>query len=92
MRYEKDTHPFGEMHMVNGVGKRQALDGAAGGGWGPAARNNSQFAEALFFMIMASDMRERVKALGRRYELDEIQMLAEVTRYVDRLAAEQFKT
>lgn len=78
--------------MVNGAcGKRQTLDGV-GEGWPAPTRHNSQFAEALFFMIMASDMRERVKALGRRYGLDEIEMRAEVTRYVDRLAAEHFKS
>ena len=44
-----------------------------------------QFAEALYFMVMASDLRNRAKALGRRYGLESMEMRAETVRYLDRV-------
>ena len=52
------------------------------------ARLRRQFAEAFYLMVMASDLRERVRALGRRYGLNEMAVREEILRYIERLASE----
>jgi hypothetical protein len=47
--------------------------------------SGAQFAEAFYFMVMASEMRDRAKALGRRYGLDALEMRAEIVRYMERI-------
>jgi hypothetical protein len=47
-----------------------------------------QFAEAFYLMVMASDLRERARALGRRYGLNEMEVREEILRYIERLASE----
>jgi hypothetical protein len=44
-----------------------------------------KFAEAFYFMVMASDLRNRAKALGRRYGLESAEMRAETVRYLERV-------
>jgi hypothetical protein len=48
----------------------------------------TQFAEAFYLMVMASEMRDRAKALGRRYGLETLEMRAEIVRYLERFFGE----
>ena len=47
-----------------------------------------QFAEAFYLMVMASELRNRATALGRRYGVDSLEMRAEILRYLERFAAD----
>jgi hypothetical protein len=47
-----------------------------------------QFAEAFYLMVMASGMRDRARALGRRYGVAAVEMRAEILEYLDRLISE----
>lgn len=60
---------------------------APGGAAGQAMRIHlgQQFAEAFYFMVMASDLRNRAKALGCRYGLESVEMRAETMRYIERV-------
>jgi len=72
------------MQSPAGAGaKALAPEGAAG----QAMRIllGQQFAEAFFFMVMASDLRNRAKALGCRYGLESVEMRAETMRYIERV-------
>jgi len=51
------------------------------------ARSRRQFAEAFYLMVMASDLRERARALGRRYGMDAMEVRAEILRYIDDLSS-----
>jgi len=44
-----------------------------------------QFAEAFYLMVMASNLRNRARALGRRYGLESMAMRAETMRYLERV-------
>jgi hypothetical protein len=60
---------------------------APGGAAGQAMRIllGRQFAEAFYFMVMGSDLRNRAKALGCRYGLESVEMRAETMRYIERV-------
>jgi len=49
----------------------------------PCSLVRRQFAEAFYLMVMASELRNRAKALGRRYGLESMEMRAEVLRYLE---------
>jgi len=72
------------MQRTAGAGAKAA---APTGAVGRAMRVllGQHFAEAFYFMVMASDLRDRAKALGRRYGLESMEMRAETMRYVERL-------
>lgn len=60
-----------------------AKDLAPRGAVGRAMRTllGQKFAEAFYFMVMASGLRNRAKALGCRYGLESVEMRAETMRY-----------
>jgi len=62
-----------------------AKDLAPRGAVGRAMRTllGQKFAEAFYFMVMASDLRNRARALGRRYGLESMEMRAETMRYLE---------
>jgi hypothetical protein len=72
------------MQKTAGAGARAA---APEGPVGRAMRIllGQKFAEAFYFMVMASDLRNRARALGRRYGLGSVEMRAETMRYLERV-------
>jgi hypothetical protein len=54
----------------------------------PRHLGGRQFAEAFYLMVMASELRGRARALGRRYGLESMDMRAEVLRYLERVCTD----
>ena len=57
------------------------------------ALRRGQFAEMVYLMLMSSDeMRGKVKALGHRCGLSDVEIRAEVIRYLNRMAVQRGKS
>jgi hypothetical protein len=72
------------------VMQKTAVTGAKAAATGEASgairvHLGQQFAEAFYFMVMASDLRQRAKALACRYGLESVEMRAETMRYLERV-------
>ena len=74
--------------LLAASGSRRKPKGSARVKRPAGARPMRQFAEAFYLMVMASDLRERARALGRRYGLEASEIRAEILRYIERLVSE----
>jgi hypothetical protein len=89
-RLPGEPHPGGKPwqdDVLAASGSRQTPKGSARVKRPADARPRRQFAEAFYLMVMASDLRERARALGRRYGLEATEIRAEILRYIDDLSS-----
>jgi len=74
--------------MLMPRGSRRTPRAGAGAKRPDGAPLRRQFAEAFYLMVMASDLRDRARALGRRYGLEAMELREEILRYIERLVSE----